>query len=126
MALAASGYSATSGSGNINQYRGFALTGRLTVRSRTRLTGTVSSTATGTMSNTATVTPPLGTAKTATDTDNLPDLSITKVDNAGGSSITPSVGNVTPGQTVVYTVVVTNSGPGNVTGATITDPCRAA
>ncbi len=88
------------------------------------ITGTVSATATGTLSNTATVTPPVGTAKTATATDNvnLPDLSITKVDNAGGSSITPSTGNVIPGQTLVYTVVVSNTGTGAATGAAVTDP----
>ena len=74
------------------------------------------------MSNTATVTPPIGTAKTATDTDNLPDLTITKVDNAGGSSITPSTGNVTNGQTLVYTITISNSGPGSVTGVAVSDP----
>ena len=89
------------------------------------VTGTVSAAATGTLTNTATVTPPVGTPKSATDVDNLPNLSITKVDNAGGSSITPSTGNVTPGQTLVYTIVVGNSGPGSVTGAHVNDPFPA-
>ncbi len=85
------------------------------------ITGTVAAT-TGSISNVASVTPPGGTKKTATDTDNLPDLSITKVDNAGGSSITPSTGSITNGEMLTYTIVVSNSGPGNQTGAIITDP----
>ena len=92
------------------------------------VTGTVSPTATGTLTNTATVTPPVGTAKSATDVDNIvlpANLTITKVDNAGGSSITPSIGNVSPGQSLVYTIVVGNSGPGNANGAKITDPIPA-
>jgi uncharacterized repeat protein (TIGR01451 family) len=117
----ASGF-ATSGSGNINQ-SGVNLPADSAITYT--ISGTVSSTATGTLTNTATVTPPIGASKSATDTDNLADLSITKVDNAGGSSITPSTGNVTPGQSLTYTVVVSNTGPGNITGATITDPIPA-
>jgi uncharacterized repeat protein (TIGR01451 family) len=89
------------------------------------ITGTVNPAATGTLSNTATVTPSTGTAASATDNDNLANLSITKVDNAGGSSITPSTGNVTPGQSLTYDVVVSNTGTGSVTGATIADPLPA-
>jgi uncharacterized repeat protein (TIGR01451 family) len=110
---------ATSGTGNINQ-TGVNLPADSAITYT--ITGTVLSTATGTFSNTATVTPPVGAPQTATDNDNLANLSITKVDNAGGSSITPSTGNVNPGQTLTYTIVVSNSGPGNETGATITDP----
>ncbi len=114
----ASGF-ASSGTGNIEQ-TGVSLPAGSTITYV--VTGTVSSTATGVLSNSATVTPSGGTGTTATDTDNLADLSITKVDNAGGSSITPSTGNVTPGQSLTYTIVVSNAGPGNVTEATITDP----
>jgi uncharacterized repeat protein (TIGR01451 family) len=89
------------------------------------VTGTVSSAATGTLTNTASITPTGGTPTSATDTDNIAQLSITKVDNAGGSSITPSTGNVTPGQSLTYTVVVHNSGTGSVTGASVTDPLPA-
>jgi uncharacterized repeat protein (TIGR01451 family) len=81
------------------------------------ITGTVSSTATGTLSNTATLTPTAGTVETATDTDNLADLSVTKSDNAGG----PSNGNVVPGQPLTYTIVVSNTGLGSATGVTIAD-----
>ncbi|HEX4147174.1 MAG TPA: SdrD B-like domain-containing protein [Pirellulales bacterium] len=116
--VAATGF-ATSGSGNIDQ-TGVNLPANSAITYT--ITGTVSSTATGTFSNTASVAPPIGSPKTATDSDNLPNLSITKTDNAGGSSITPSTGNVTPGQSLTYSVVVSNTGPGGVTGATITDP----
>ena len=112
----ASGFSA-SGSGNIDQ-TGVDMPAGSTITYT--ITGTVTATS-GSFSNTASVTPPGGTAKTATDTDNLPDLTITKVDNAGGSRITPSIGNVNSGQTLTYTVVVSNSGPGSETGATIAD-----
>ena len=118
---AATGF-ATSGTGNISQ-TGVNLPANSAITYT--ITGTVVSTATGTISNTATVTPPGGTSKTATDTDKLADLSITKVDNAGGSSITPSTGNVLQGQSLTYTVVVSNTGPGSVTGATISDPIPA-
>jgi uncharacterized repeat protein (TIGR01451 family) len=64
----------------------------------------------------------LGSISKRSFLDPPPVLTITKVDNAGGSSITSTTGNVTPGQTLIYTVVVSNPGPGNITGATITDP----
>ncbi len=82
--------------------------------------GTVASTATTSLSNTATITPVGGTAIPATDNDNL--LTITKVDNRGGSSIVPSTGTVTPGSTLTYTIVVNNTGPGTVTAASVSDP----
>ncbi|HEX4145524.1 MAG TPA: hypothetical protein VHY91_18605 [Pirellulales bacterium] len=113
----ASGYAPT-GTGSINNTVSLPAGSSITYT----VTGTVNPTATGSFSNTATVTPPVGTAKSATDTDNIANLTITKVDNAGGSSITPSIGNVSPGQTLVYTIVVGNSGPGNVYGAKINDP----
>ena len=115
---AASGF-ATSGSGNIDQ-TGVNLPAKSAITYT--ITGTVNSTATGTFSNTATVTPPVGTSKTATDTDNLPFLSIAKTDNAGGSSSTLSIGNVTNGQTLTYTITISNSGPGSVTGVSVSDP----
>ena len=39
----------------------------------------------------------------------------------GGSSVTPSTGNVLPGGQITYTIVVTNSGPSAVTGASVAD-----
>ncbi len=84
-------------------------------------TGTISSAATESLSNTATVTAPGGFTDTnngndsATDTDTLTpqsDLSITKTDGS-----TTEV----PGTTVTYTIVVTNTGPSDVTGASVAD-----
>ena len=49
------------------------------------------------------------------------DLSVTKEDDVGGSSITGSTGILTPGGTITYTVTVTNNGPSNVIGASVTD-----
>ncbi len=72
--------------------------------------------------NTASVSVPAGYTDTvpgnnsATDTDALltsADLSITKSDG---------LTNVNPGGTVTYTVRVANGGPGNVTGAILSDP----
>jgi uncharacterized repeat protein (TIGR01451 family) len=90
------------------------------------ITGTVSPSATGNLVNTATVTAPAGTAdnnaanNTATDTDTpapVADLAITKTDGSP---------TYTPGSPITYTLVVTNSGPSNVTGATIADAIPAA
>ena len=80
----------------------------------------VSASATGTLSNTATVTPPAGWTdptpgnNSATDTDTLTptgDLSITKTDGVSG---------YTAGGSVTYTIVVSNAGPSDAVGATVT------
>ena len=81
----------------------------------------ISAAATGNLVNSATVTPPVTVAdpvpanNTATDTDtpifNV-DLQITKTDG---------VAIYTPGTSTTYTIVVTNPGIANATGATITD-----
>ncbi|HEX4145870.1 MAG TPA: hypothetical protein VHY91_20360 [Pirellulales bacterium] len=94
------------------------------------LQATVAPAAVGTLSNTATVTPREGVTDgdaangTATDTDTLAplaDLEITKSDNLGGSSATGASGTAIPGEGIAYTIVVTNAGPSDVTGATIND-----
>lgn len=82
---------------------------------------TLDNSATQPLSNTATVDAPPNTTETdpsnnsATDTNVLvltADLAITKDD---GST------TVEPGQTLDYTIVVTNNGPNNVVGASVTD-----
>jgi uncharacterized repeat protein (TIGR01451 family) len=82
---------------------------------------TVSGTATGNLTNTATVTAPGGVTdptpgnNSATDTDTLnatADLSITKTDGSATE---------VPGTPVTYTITVTNSGPSDVSGATVAD-----
>jgi uncharacterized repeat protein (TIGR01451 family) len=84
------------------------------------LTGTIAVSASGTLSNTATVSPPNGfsdtsTSSSATDTDSLAeeaDLTITKVVNNG----TPNVGS-----DITYTIEVSNLGPSNAPGTTVSD-----
>ena len=91
-----------------------------------KLAGTVPSGATGaTYVNTATASATDASTVTATDADSLSaqaTLGITKTDNDGGSSITGSKGTAVPGTSITYTVVATNSGPSDVTGAEIYDP----
>jgi uncharacterized repeat protein (TIGR01451 family) len=85
------------------------------------LTGTINPAATGTLTNTATVSPPTGLTdpnpanNSASDTDTLTaqaDLSIIKTDN---------VTSVVPGTPDTYTIVVSNTGPSDVTGASVAD-----
>jgi len=85
------------------------------------LTATVRSNATGSVTNTATVAAPPGATdpnhlnNTATDTDPVTrsaNLGIIKTAN-------PTI--VPPGATVTYTIEVTNSGPSDVTGASVND-----
>src|SRR5207249_1248755 len=83
---------------------------------------TVAGGATGNITNTATVTVPAGVLdpnsgnNTATDVDSVTptaDLQISKTDG---------LSSVKPGQSIAYTIVVTNAGPSAVTGATVADP----
>src|SRR5207237_356414 len=85
------------------------------------VTAPVLSTATGTASNTASATVPSGffdptaanNSATVTTTINPQvDLAVTK---------TGSPNPVNAGQNLTYTITVTNNGPNNVTGATVTD-----
>ncbi len=114
---------AASGTGNI------ATTLSLTSSSSATYIVTVPilSQATGTLSNTATVAAPAGTTdpvagnNTATDSDTalngVADLSITKTDG---------VASAVPGQSVTYTIVVSNNGPSNVVGAPVADTFNPA
>ena len=54
------------------------------------------------------------------------DLSITKTDNLGGSSITSIAGTYSAGGTITYTITVSNSGPSEAIGATVADAFPAA
>jgi LPXTG-site transpeptidase (sortase) family protein len=87
---------------------------------------TISSAATGTLSNTATISAPAFVVDTNTgnnsgiDTDTLTpqaDLQITKTDG---------VTTVAPGGTATYTIVITNPGPSDAIGATVSDTLPAA
>jgi uncharacterized repeat protein (TIGR01451 family) len=85
---------------------------------------TIAGSASGAITNTATVTVPAGTTdpnpanNSATDTDTviiaaaIADLAITK---------TSSASNATAGDNATYTITLTNNGPSEVAGATVTD-----
>ena len=105
------------GAGNINDTVNIPVGGTLTYTA----TANISAAATGTLDNTATITAPGGYTETApgnnsaTDSDAPAvnaDLQITKTDGATDYTTTA---------TRTYTMVVTNAGPSNVTGAAVTD-----
>ncbi len=116
----ATGFSAT-GSGSINDSVTIPAGGSLTYT----VVATLYSSATGTLSNTATAAATDATTVTATDTDTLTahaTLAITKTDSDGGSSATSTKGTAVPGTSITYTIVASNTGPSNTSGATVTDP----
>ena len=119
---AGGGTCTASGSGNINGLVNLPSGGSATYTASC----TVSGAATGTVSNTATVTAPGGVTdptpgnNSATDTDTIAlaaDLSITATDG---------VTTATPGLGVTYTIVASNAGPSNATGATVADTFPAS
>jgi uncharacterized repeat protein (TIGR01451 family) len=86
------------------------------------LSGTTDPAATGVLTNTVHVAPPAGVTDTNpannedSDTNTLTpeaDLAITKTDG---------VTSVVPGISTTYTIVVSNTGPSAVTGASVSDP----
>ncbi|HEX9736051.1 MAG TPA: hypothetical protein VGG06_29155 [Thermoanaerobaculia bacterium] len=106
------------GSGNLNRTVNLLAGGTVTFTA----TGTIDPGVSGSLSNTAVVTPPAAVPdpnpanNSATDVDTLTpraDLRITKVSGGGGT--------VVPGGQVTYTIRVTNDGPTNALGATVTD-----
>jgi uncharacterized repeat protein (TIGR01451 family) len=110
------------GGGNINDTVNLPVGGSVTYTA----TANVASNATGTLANTATVVAPGGVAdpnpanNSATDTDTIQafaDLAVTKTDGQTSA---------TPGNTVTYTITVSNVGPSDVTGATVADTFPAA
>ena len=114
---AGGGTCTASGSGNINGTVNLPAGGSVTYTASC----TISAAATGTLTNTATVTAPGGVTdptpgnNSATDSDTLgasADLSITKTDGVTAA---------TPGGSVTYTIVASNAGPSNATGATVAD-----
>jgi uncharacterized repeat protein (TIGR01451 family) len=118
---AGGGTCTAAGSGNINDTVNLPAGGSVTYT----VSAIVSASATGTLSNTATVAAPSGINdpnpgnNSATDTDTLgasSDLSITKTDG---------VTSATAGGSVTYTIVASNAGPSNATGATVSDTVPA-
>ena len=114
---AGGGTCTAAGSGNLNDTVNLPAGGSVTYT----VSAAVSAAATGTLSNTATVAAPAGVTdpnpgnNSATDTDTIvqsADLAITKTDG---------VTTVTAGGSVTYTITASNSGPSNVSGATVAD-----
>jgi uncharacterized repeat protein (TIGR01451 family) len=112
---------ATSGTGGINT----TVTLGAGEKAAFVLSGTVPSSTTGALVNAVTVAPPAGTTdpipdnNTATDTNNgaaTADLSVIKSSNPN-----PYV----PGAPLTYTIVATNGGPSDVTGAPVDDTLPA-
>jgi uncharacterized repeat protein (TIGR01451 family) len=119
---AGGGTCTASGSGNVNDTVNLPSGGSVTYTASC----TISASATGTLSNTSTVTAPGGVTdptpgnNSATDSDTLAasaDLSITKTDG---------VTTATPGGSVTYTIVASNSGPSDATGGTVADTFPAS
>ncbi len=122
VASAGSACGNANGSGPINELVTLLLNGTATYT----VTASIAANATGSITNTATIVVP-GTVidtnlanNTASDIDTLTpqaDLAITK---------TNGVVSAVPGGTTTYTVMVSNSGPSNVVGATVADIIPAA
>ena len=107
----------TSGSGSISDTVDMEAGATITYT----VTGTVSSSATGTLDNTATVTADAGitendtTNNSATDSDPLTP----EIDLVIDKSVDVTAAN--PGDTVTYTIEVSNTGPSDATGANVTN-----
>jgi len=113
---------AASGAGDISTLVNLPVGGTVTFTA----TGTLDPSATGILLNNASValfpgvTDPNPDNNNATDLDTLEpqaDLAITKTDGQA---------TAIPGQTIVYTIVASNSGPSNATNATVIDAFPAA
>ncbi len=114
---AGGGTGPASGTGNINTTVDLPSGGTFTFTATADISAAVS----GTLSNTATITAPGGVIDlnsgndSAMDSDALvpnADLSITKTDG---------VTTARPGESVTYTIIVSNAGPSDVTGASVAD-----
>jgi len=119
---AGGGTCTASGSGNVNDTANLPSGGSVTYTASC----TISAAATGTLSNTATVATPGGVTdptpgnNSATDSDTLApqaDLAITKTDG-----VTTAI----PAGSVTYTIVASNAGPSDATGATVADTFPAS
>jgi uncharacterized repeat protein (TIGR01451 family) len=118
---ASAGSSCSGGAGDLNTSANLLSGGTATYTA----TCQINAGATGNLVNTATVTAPVGTTdasgnNSATDTDTLTpqaDLQIAKTDN---------VTEATPGGMLTYKIIVSNPGPSNAPGSTVTDNPPAA
>ncbi len=110
-----------SGTGNA-----ISLVGNINAGAGNSLTITVTGTATtsGTFTNTANVTPPVGTTD-AVAGNNSASQPTTITPSANLAIVKTGTATAAQGQPVTYSIVVTNLGPSNVTGAQISDTVPA-
>ncbi len=109
------GSCAASGSGNITQSVNLPAGGSATFVASCTLPPAAAGTLTNTANLSSVVPDPNPANNSATDTDSLggsADLSITNTDGAASA---------TAGNPITYTLVASNAGPSNVTGATVAD-----
>ena len=112
----ATGFTAN-GSGNLNDTVNLPVGATITYV----ISGTLNPATTANLVNTATVTAPAGVTDTnttnnsVTDTDTIAAQADLQITNTDGQT------QANPGSALTYTIVVTNAGPSNVTGATVTD-----
>ena len=85
------------------------------------VTGTIAANATGLLVNTATVTPPAG-AVDEDSTNNTATSSVPLTPSAALQITKEGPLTAVAGTDVVYTITVTNAGPSDATGVTLTDP----
>ena len=110
---------ALSGVGSISTLVDLAPGGQATFS----ITGTVDPSAVpGPLSNTATVTMPTGSVDPTTGNNSATDVTV--VERHADLAVTKDdlTSTAVAGGTTTYTVVVTNNGPSNVSGATVSDP----
>ncbi len=85
------------------------------------VTGLIAANATGLLVNTATVTAPAGAVDGDT-TNNTATSSVTLTPSADLQITKAGPATAVAGTNVVYTITVTNAGPSDATGVTLTDP----
>ena len=85
------------------------------------VTGTIAANATGLLVNTATVTPPAGAVDGDT-TNNTATSSVTLTPAATLQITKQGPLTAVAGTNLIYTITVTNAGPSDATGVTLTDP----
>ncbi len=86
------------------------------------VSGTVNPATTGNLENTATVVPGAGQVDPNPENNSATDVSTPAPVSNMTANKTDGVDTYTPGQQVVYTIVVGNTGPSNAIGAVVSDP----
>lgn len=98
-----------------------SVTFTLTMTVPAGFTGDLANTVTTRVPDTATETNTANNTATDTDTPETANLAITKTNTPASGSTDLASDTLVSGSTTTYSVIVTNNGPGSVTGAIITD-----